>query len=395
MNTSPRHILLTGATGILGSHILYELLLSCLTGERRLRITLVVRSTGEESARERIRRVLLNPYRPLVLCSFSPEQLFQFIDIIDAGLNELDASHLMMLGKTGGLGGIHIIHSAAATNLSGNSNVHDTIYEHNYKGTLHLLHWASGILQKFTFIGTAYSIGHREGIIPDNYTQLMPDGESAETADRNWRNPYEKIKTQAGYELIRYCSLHGIKWQILRPSTICGRIMYEPLYFTPKFNVFYLFGKFFYKMATPNNRNEVVRVVANPDSVLNIVPVDYVAKAITRVFDNDAIKEMNLVHSNALPVEYIVNYMIEYAGLKCEFVNALPADQSILERMYYKVVGPQFTQYINTPWHAYDTTVLRSVMSDIAEVNMKSAFPHLYGYAVQHQFGEKVEKMAV
>jgi nucleoside-diphosphate-sugar epimerase len=387
MKNSPRHILLTGVTGILGSHVLYELLLACLKGGIRTKITVVVRSTDKESARQRVMNVLSDPNRPHLLYSFTAEELFHFIDIIDAGLNDLDASDLAGLRKTAGL---HIIHCAAHTNLSVNPNVYDTLYEHNYKGTLHLLKWASGILEKFTFIGSAYSAGHRGGIIPDSYKELTPSGDKTEILRRNWRNPYEEIKTDAGYAVIKFCVEHGIKWQILRPSTICGRVIHKPLYYTPKFNVFYLFGKFFLKVAKPENRNELVRIVANPDSVLNVVPVDYIAKAIVRVFDNDEIREMNLVYSNSLPVDYIVHHMIGQAGFKSEIVDTMPQDQSVVEKMYYKFVGPQFTEYIFTPWHAFDTTVLRGIMQDIPEVNMHALFPDLYGYAVSHQFGEAV-----
>ena len=391
MKNVPRHILLTGVTGILGSHVLYELLIACLQGEKQVTITLVVRSTDSESAHQRVTNVLSDPCRPLFLHAFAPEALFRFINIIDAGLNELNASHLSGVIK---VGGIHVIHCAAHTNLSVNRNVYDTLYEHNYKGTLHLLHWASEIIEKFTFIGSAYSIGHIGGLIPDSYKRFSPSGERVEAFHRNWRNPYEEIKTDAGYAVIKFCSQNSIKWQILRPTTICGRIMYEPLYYTPKFNVFYLFGKFFLKVARPENRNEVVRILANADSVLNVVPVDYIAKAIVRVFDNDGVKEMNLAYSNALPVDYIVHYMIGHAGFKSEIVDTVPEEQSVIEKMYYKFVGPQFTQYINTPWHAFDTSVLRSIMKDIREIKMQEIFPALYGYAVDHQFGERPAVMA-
>jgi nucleoside-diphosphate-sugar epimerase len=388
MTSYPQHVLLTGATGILGSHILYELLRSYLYGGEKGKITLIVRSKGQESARLRVRKILQNPYKPQALNIFTTDHLLQFIEIIDAELHELNESHLAGLDKKGGL---YIIHSAAYTNLSVNDNVYDDLYHHNYKGTMHLLQWASGVARKFIFIGSAYSTGHREGIIPDHYKQLTPDGKRAGPASLPWRNPYEKLKAETGYAIIRYCSAHDIKWQILRPTTICGRIMDAPLYYSPKYNVFYLFGRFFLKMAKPGNRNEVVRIVANPDSVLNVVPVDYIAKAITRVFGNDEIKELNLAYSNSLPVDYIVSYMIGHAGLKSKIVDKIPEDLSILEKMYYKIVGPQFTEYIHTPWHKFDTAVLRQVMEDIPEVNMQKAFPKLYGYAVEQEFGAEMQ----
>src|SRR5579859_709289 len=228
MRNLPRNILLTGATGILGSHVLYELLIACIKAHTQTRITLVVRSTDKETARERIIGVLSNPYRPYLLHAFTTEELLSFVNIIDAGLNELRDPHLAGLERRGPL---HIIHCAAHTNLSVNSNVYDTLYQHNYMGTLHLLQWASAILEKFTFIGGAYSIGHRGGIIPDSYKQLTSTGEKAEIAGRPWRNPYERIKAEAGYAVIDFCTRYGIKWQILRPTTICGRIMYRPLFY--------------------------------------------------------------------------------------------------------------------------------------------------------------------
>ena len=170
MKNPPRHILLTGVTGILGSHVLYELLIACLNGERQVKITLVVRSTDSESAHQRVINILSNPSRPHLLHLFTPEALFRFINIIDAGLNELDASHLAGVIK---IGGIHVIHCAAHTNLSVSHNVYETVYDNNYKGTLHLLHWASEILENFTFIGSAYSIGHlnslMQGLFPALY----------------------------------------------------------------------------------------------------------------------------------------------------------------------------------------------------------------------------------
>lgn len=169
MKTSPQHILLTGVPGILGSHVLYELLIACLNGEREVKITLVVRSTDSESAHQRVMNVLSNPYRPPYLHLFTPEALFRFINIIDAGLNELDASHLAGVIK---IGGIHLIHCAAHTNLSVNRNVYETVYDSNYKGTLHLLHWASEILENFTFIGSAYSIGHLNGLMQELFPAL-------------------------------------------------------------------------------------------------------------------------------------------------------------------------------------------------------------------------------
>lgn len=388
MRSYPQNVLLTGATGILGSHILYEFLRNYLYGEEKGKITLLVRSTGQESATLRVRKILQNPYRPEDLQLFSTDQLLQFIEIIDADLHELNESHLSGLGKKGDL---HIIHSAAYTNLSVHDNVYDDLYHHNYKGTMHLLQWASGIVRKFIYIGSAYSIGHREGIIPDNYKQMTPDGRSGGPVSLSWRNHYEKLKAEAGYAIINYCLEHDIKWQILRPTTICGRILDTPLYYSPKYNVFYLFGRFFLKMARPGNKNEVVRIVANPDSVLNVVPVDYIAKAITRVFDNDEVKELNLAYSNSLPVDFIVSHMIEHAGLKSKIVDKIPEDLSILEKMYYKIVGPQFTEYLHTPWHRFDTTVLRRIMVDIPEVNIREVFPDLYGYAVEQEFGAEMQ----
>src|SRR5690606_1483088 len=134
---------------------------------------------------------------------------------------------------------------------------------------------------KFIFISSAFSIGHYEGVITDQYIQFDAGGNPVLSEKIQNRNTYERSKIKTEYELIQYCRQHGKAWQIIRPSSICGRMLDEPLYYTPAFNVFYLIGKFLLACSLSNilRAGEKIRIESNPAGSMNIVPVDYAAKS--------------------------------------------------------------------------------------------------------------------
>jgi hypothetical protein len=75
-------------------------------------------------------------------------------------------------------------------------------------------------------------------------------------------------------------------FQILRPSVIGGNMLTpENPYFISKYMVFYLLAKFFHFTSQRQGDQENVRFIVNPDTVLNIIPVDYVAKLLFQFFN--------------------------------------------------------------------------------------------------------------
>ena len=202
---------------------------------------------------------------------------------------------------------------------------------------------------------------------------------------QQFRNPYEKYKARIEQELLAFCKHNGVQVQILRPSVICGRLYDYPLYSTIKFNVMYGWCRFFWNLQR-RGHDEPIRILANDNSVLNIVPVDYAAKACVRSIST-SIEQLNIVYSKSVHVKTLMAKMLHRIGFSSyEFVDEMPAVLNISERFYYRVVGNVFGSYINSPKTEYETTRLQEMMSDIPESNVLDSLENLIGFAMEQDF---------
>lgn len=371
-------ILLTGATGSVGRHVLYELLAQYAQGRRHGRLAVLIRPNATQTAAQRLRGLITHKFIPNYLKAYASETLLNFVEVIEADLTQLQTTDLHPLGTASKW---HIIHSAASTNLGRDAQAETEIKRLNYLATLRLWEVAQPYAQKFIFISTAFSSGHRVGRIDDAYLQL---------AQRQNRNPYESYKTKAEQEISTRSQAAGIDWQILRPSIVSGRLLDKPLYYTPSFNVFYAFGKFFHALDRSPLGNERIRIKAPNAHVtgLNIIPVDYVAKAIVRVFERGDIKELNIAHSKIMSHSLLVQKMLSDKALQhLELVEQLSNETaSRAERLYNKTVGAQLGSYIDTPEHSFDVRRLRSILADIQEPDVEQNFDSMFAFAVQNEF---------
>jgi hypothetical protein len=73
----------------------------------------------------------------------------------------------------------------------------------------------------------------------------------------------------------------------------------ENPYFISKYMVLFV-GQIFPFYFARKGDQENVRFIVNPDTVLNIIPVDYVAKVIVSVFQREDIEQLNIVHRKVL-----------------------------------------------------------------------------------------------
>ena len=131
----------------------------------------------------------------------------------------------------------------------------------NTEGTRELLSLcrAFGRLRRFTFVSTAYVAGRRQGRV------LERDN----GGDAGWVNAYERSKYEAEC-LVRDSTLD---WTILRPSTIVcdsadGRVS--------QLNAVHRALKVY-------NRGLAAMMPGDPLSALDVVPADFVARAIARI----------------------------------------------------------------------------------------------------------------
>lgn len=381
------NVLLTGVTGILGRHVLYELLHLYATGKKRGSLFVIIRSKAGDTGVDRLKAIVAHRYRPAYLRAYTSDDLLKCIKIINSDLEGLNETHLGLLGNVDDL---YVIHTAADTDLSNTEAAYQQAFTGNFLATRHLLTWCTPKLRKFVFISSAFSIGHHEGLITDQYIRFNTKGEPILNEAVKNRNPYERFKISMEYELIQYCRQHGKYWQIIRPSSICGRMLDEPLYYTPTFNVFYLLGRFLLTCNLSNilRRGDKIRIHANPAGSVNIVPVDYVAKVVVRSFENDRVDQLNAVSSRQVSTAYLLQCMCGYEGVKCDLLEDTPPTESMseAEKQYYETIGLTLSNYLSTPKHQFDTARLREVVADIAEPDVEREFKDLYEFAHENKF---------
>jgi thioester reductase-like protein len=372
---SRKTILLTGVTGLLGRHVLYEFLRQILSGKLNASLYAVIRRKPDTSSDDRLESIFASPSLPSDLAKHEPADLRSHITVVEADIrsDDLEKRFSEVLPRRTP---ISVITMAASTNLFSNERSRREVYENNYLGTLNLVRALRGFTKKLTYVSTAYATGIRAGIISN---------ECERGRQLAFRTPYEYYKHTTENELIRIFRETGEELQIVRPSVICGRLIDDLRFFTSKFDVFYGWAKFFYKMKMAGRSNPV-RIFINRDSGLNIVPVDYAAKAVLKA-SRLPVAELNIIHSRCVPhIDYLGSILdlIGYPG--CSFVSAMPERLTPIERLYYGTAGSAFTPYITSPAHEFDAQALRYIANDIAEPDIMKGLPGLISFALESGF---------
>jgi len=373
-------VILTGVTGILGSHLLYELIKEKKQSSLSGKIIALVRNKRDKTAEDRVVSLFKPEIAPYFIQEIPLEELMSYIEIVDCDLTQIECINKKLAPLTQKA---ILIHAGASVNLSNEDFAENEILENNFKPTIGLLNGCHSFIEKFVYISSAFTSGHRFGEIKDEFHQ-------SETF--KFRNHYERYKFDAECEIIKFCIAHNIKWQLLRPSIIGGRLIDEPKFVIPRFVVFYMLGVFFQRIVTKYGNTEKIRMTVPENSNLNIVPVDYSAKAVIRAIQMDDIQEMNIVHSENVPIKQIISSMMETCGLSnFEMVTREPEDPSLIETMFQHYVGSQLAHYVETPNHYFNAKRVRRVLADFDEPNVMANFSGLVEYAREQRFADLIQ----
>jgi nucleoside-diphosphate-sugar epimerase len=202
------------------------------------------------------------------------------------------------------------------------------------------------------------------------------------------RNAYENAKFHSENFIAAACTAIGLPFQILRPSVIGGKMLgTENNFFIPKYMVFYLVAKFFYLSAKRKGIQENVRLIVGNDTSLNIIPVDYVAKVVLKTFENDNIKQLNIVHHDSFNMKEGLTIIMNEVGYTNFTFIATESDfqyKNGIEKMYYESIGKHLKPYFVTDANEYDTTLLTTI-HEIPELDNK-AFSNMIRYAIANDF---------
>jgi nucleoside-diphosphate-sugar epimerase len=368
-------IILTGSTGVLGSHIMYEILeLFIQTPNDANQLFIIARNNGKNSAGERINEFLSSDYTPKIIRDKGLTVLNQYLEIIDLDSNTIEET---FLEKTKGA---YLIHSAGYVNLSTDEDLKDKIFDENVLLTQKLFSIFHPYIKKFIYIGTAFSSGVRKGLIANDFHNLDFKPEH--------RNAYEYAKFHSENFIAKECKAIGLPFQILRPSVIGGKMLgTENNYFIPKYMVFYLLAKFFYFTSKRKGKQETVRFIINTDTGLNIIPVDYVAKVIVTTFERDDIEQLNIVNYNSFNMVQGLQLIMKEVGYTNFTLIPNNFDfqyKNAIEKLYYESIGKHLKPYFIADANEYDTTLLNSIL-EIPKLD-NDDFTNLIRYAIANDF---------
>lgn len=367
-------IILTGATGVLGSHIMYEILELFITSKVEGTLFLITRNKGKTSAFDRINALLSSSYTPKILREKGLKKVHSYIEIIDSDLATVSSNFSDKIKDA------YFIHSAGYVNLSTDADQKAKIFEENAQITVAIFNTFQPFIKKFIYISTAYSSGVRKGLISNDFHNLdfIPEH----------RNAYEDAKFHSENFVANQCKSLGLPYQILRPSVIGGKMLgTENNYFIPKFMVFYLLAKFFHFSAQRKLDQENIRFMINEETGLNIIPVDYVAKVIATTFQKDAIIQLNIVNNKSFNIVKGLQLIMKEVGYSnFSFVpNSLDFKyKNTIEKLYYESIGKHLKPYLTTSANEYDTTLLNSIL-EIPKLDQE-AFTNMIRYAKRKNF---------
>lgn len=245
--------LLTGATGFLGMELVAR---AVATDDGD--VVCVIRADDEAHAARRLTDTLTTLYGNDIPAAAARRLTAVAGDLERPGLGLSAAAAALVDDRV-----TRIVHSAASISFD---LPLDEARAVNVAGTAHVLEvarrlHARGRLERHLHVSTAYVAGRHEGAVAED-----------DRARGEPRNTYEQTKREAE-DLLARATADGLPTVLVRPSIVVGD---SRTGWTPAFNVLYW-------PLRALSRGLLPSVPADPDGLVDVVPVDYVADAIAHL----------------------------------------------------------------------------------------------------------------
>lgn len=298
-------VLITGATGFIGIEVLARFL------ERDGRqVYALVRARDDEEAERRLSATLRGFFGAEDPFPGRVQAIAADIERPGLGLDRMRRDELAEEVTD-------IVHSAASVSFT---LPLERSREINVDGTARMLEFAGlcrqrGGLQRFSYVSTAYVAGLHAGEF----------GEQDLDVGQRFRNPYEQSKFEA--ELLVRGHAGHIPIQIFRPSIVVGE---QATGWTAAFNVLYAPMKAFVRGGLP-------ALPARRTSLVDVVPVDYVADAVYEL-SSDPVDEVQTYHLVAGANATTVGRVIEMAAACLDRQAPVVLSPSLFSRVMYPVL---------------------------------------------------------
>jgi thioester reductase-like protein len=294
MNSSLHSVFLTGATGVLGGRVLYELLRST-----DATIHCLVRAGNDELARERLANSLqiydvADEFSRVVNDRVKP--VIGDVSLPRLGL-DTRAYHKILTGLDG------VLHIAANVNLVGNASSLERV---NVGGTAQMIELCLEADLPLVY-ASSYAVSGMLG-----FQQGLVIRESDLDVGQELPTDYARSKFEAE-KLIHAAGNKGLRWVITRPGNIFGDSVTGayPLTNPTVTGIYYDILK---TITTTG------LAMFQPDR-MDVTPVDYVAEAtVALIFEPEAFgKTFHLVNPDVKAFYEIINLLIDY-GYRIRFL---------------------------------------------------------------------------
>ena len=393
---------LTGATGLVGSHLVFEIIKQNLDRLGQIRILVMGRPKAGKSLHERMVDLFKQSgYSYLGPADYDPKELADFFKhglvCLDLALDQPAGISPTALQTLRRYPVDYLFHLAALPDLRDRPETEAKVMEVNHTGTRRLLELVRSCeVKEFDYIGTAFVCGKLGGRITPDF--LNPDAQ--------FNNPYEESKLLAELAVREFAANSDVRCRLFRPSIVCGRLIEAPLGYVSKFDVFYQLFGFFHLLQNllegSNPKNGVtdlqLRTVFAPDSSANFVPVDYLVKLLYQVCHQNAPGDsFHLVNEKNSRYRDFLSAAADEMGITgIREVDEVPFDQTFSEQLFYSRIGGLFEAYLNAPPKLFDTSneqlVIQKAGLHCPEMDA-TAIRRLIRYAVGENFGMQMDKV--
>lgn len=285
-----KYIALTGATGLLGSYLLKDLL------RKDIPVLALIRSSRRESAKQRIEGILRRFETQLGRALPRPVIMESDLHKPELGLNKGQILWISQHVES-------ILHNAASLTFIEDENGEP--YASNVKGMQHVLQLCqSANIRKFYHVSTCYVCGLRQGVVMESE---LDEGQE-------FGNDYEKSKVEAE-KMVRSCRFID-SLTVFRPAIIVGD---RHTGYTPTFHGFYAPIKIILPFADPAKTTEdgfarfSGALGMNLSDRKNFVPVDWISQLMTHVISHPELhdKTYHLSAANRVKIEEMGKVIIE------------------------------------------------------------------------------------
>ena len=347
-----KYIALTGATGLLGSYLLKDLL------RHDIPVLALIRSSRRESAKQRIEGILRRFEAQLGRALPRPVIMESDLHKPELGLNKAQIHWISQHVES-------ILHNAASLTFVADDRGEP--YASNVKGMQHVLQLCqSANIRKFYHVSTCYVCGLRQGVVLESE---LDEGQE-------FGNDYEKSKVEAE-KMVRSCRFID-SLTVFRPAIIVGD---RHNGYTPTFHGFYAPIKIVLPFADPEKTTD--DVFAKYSDALgmklsdrkNFVPVDWISQVMTHVISHPELhdKTYHLSAANRVKIEEMGKVIVE--GIK----------KYIKRDAVHPAMSADFDQILTT--FSGQMGVYKSYWKDDPEFDMTNtiqAAPHLPPPTMNH-----------